>query len=117
MYDIKWEELDGTQTLDDGDVITVQEVATGEIPSNMVGIELRIQGPTWWKAVQVPGHFFVEVQDQSTWASRIVPYADLKALILWKAKVFGIHTPVYSLVNPTEHMKTGNLYRFTWTKD
>lgn len=91
---------------------------------NMVTFVLeKASSITWWKAIEVyssSGQLLrrAELQDANNGPSEFtISTTDLvnAKLILAKAKIFGIHTPMYELQGLTAH--AGQRMRFIWLRD
>ena len=119
MIEISYYQLETGQTLQDGDVV-VASSNTGSIGSSRIGIALRLSGGvTWWKGLQSGGIVLCQCQDSQSYASAELDLADFQAngLQLWKAKLFGVHTQMYDVVDAKTEMKGGNSYLFLWGRD
>src|SRR4051794_8862646 len=102
MIIIDWGDLLVNRRLYDNDVITATLNANG---TDQTQFSLNLARPlTWWKGIQILNNSdaeiaFVQCQGRDGQAGpQAVPSGDLDVgakLVLWKAKLFGIHTPMY----------------------
>ncbi len=102
MIIIDWGDLLVNRRLQDNDVVTATLSPNG---TDDTQISLNLARPlTWWKGIQVLNNSdaqmaFVECQGLNGQAGpAVIPSGDLDVgakLVLWKAKIFGIHTPMY----------------------
>jgi hypothetical protein len=122
MLPIDWSDLEISERLNDRDVITVRYEDIDPNTSEFV-IELA-RHKNWWKGIQLLDNTdgqmgFIEVENGTKSAGPLaVPSSDIKTggrIILWKAKTFGVHTPMYVLAN-IEHVK-GKRVTFRWVAD
>ncbi len=119
MIDIKYADIVGTKVLEDGDKIAVQ-VTENACPESSIKIGLRLgPGITWWKGIQLDEIVVVQCQDTQNESVSAVGYSEFKHrnLNFWKAKTFGAHTPMYTVVDAKDNMEAGNQYLFEWLKD
>jgi hypothetical protein len=119
---ITWRDLEVSKRLHDGDVVSVRfdDIADGAVE---LALELAPH-KTWWKGVQLLDSTngqvgFVEVQDGTKSAGPISAAAvDIETgghIVLWKAKTFGVHTPMYELAG-IERIR-GKRVTFHWSVD
>ena len=122
MIFIDWGDVEVSKRLNDGDIITVSFEDIDPNTSEFI-LELAPH-KTWWKGLQLLDNTdgqmdFIEVQDQTKLAGPItVPSGDIEVgghVVLWKAKIFGIHTPMYLLAG-LERVK-GKRDTFRWVAD
>lgn len=119
MIGIKFDQLKNKEKLQDGDKIIVQ---TTEDSCDKDHIEIGLElGPDvkWWKGIQLDQIVVAQCQDsQSSLVSKIgyESFLDHK-LNFWKAKTFGAHSEMYTVIDAPENMKPGNKYLFRWLKD
>jgi hypothetical protein len=121
-WPLDWGDLERSQRLPDHDVVSVEYT---DIAADTSEFELELANPvTWYKAVQVLNDTngelgIVQCQDNNTHDGPIsVPSGDIITgghLILWKAKLFGVHTAVYVLAD-LEHVQ-GKRVKFRWIAD
>ena len=122
MIFIDWGDLENSKRLNDGDVVTVsfQDIDPNTSEFNLVLAPHK----TWWKGVSLLDNTdgqmgLIEVQDRKKNAGPIsVPASDIEVgghIILWKAKAFGVHTPMYMLAD-LERVK-GKGVTFRWVSD
>lgn len=122
MIYIDWRDLEVSKRLNDGDVV---QVNYEDISPNATEFILeQADHKTWWKGVQLLDNTdsqigFVEVQNGTKSAGPIrVQSGDIEVgghLVLWKGKLFGVHTPMYLLAD-MEHVK-GKRVTFRWVAD
>ena len=117
-YQINVSELNGQNTLPDGDKIRVEE-GPSNIGSDLIEIALQLQGVSWWKGIQLDGIVLCQAQDNQPYSASRVSYAQLESLSLnlWKAKMFGIHTPMYTVADAHTALQSGRAYTFVWLLD
>ena len=116
---INWDQLVNGAQLSDGDRIAVQ-VKTGVVPPEKIQIELQLgSGMTWWKGLEASEIVLCQCQDSNNISMGQVNYDDFskRTFTFWKAKLFGVHTPMYHLENQNDNMKGGNSYLFQWLAD
>ena len=122
MIFIDWGDVEQSKRLQDGDVVSA--TTQGASPGT-TDFQLNLAPhKTWWKGLQVLDNTngqigFLEVQDGNK-ASQVlsVPSADIQTggkLVLWKAKMFGVHTPMYVLADL--EAKSGKKVVFRWSAD
>lgn len=111
-------QLTNGEELGDGDVVKMS-IAPGLIPSDRIGFSLRLDGVTWWKGLQSGDIVLCQAQDSQNFISTQLSVNDFKAngLQLWKAKLFGVHTHMYDVVDAVDQMAGGQSYLFTWSRD
>ena len=122
MIFIDWRDLEVSKRLNDGDVITV---SYQDIDPNTSGFMLELAPhKNWKKGLELLDNTngqmgFIEVIDQTKSAGPItVPSQDIEVgghIVLSKAKMFGILTPMYVLAD-LEHAK-GKQVTFRWVAD
>ena len=126
MIQIDWSALDG-RLLEDGDRINLS-VATLDLADDdplRFGIRVVLRlgpGLTWWKMVELTRFdgerlTTAEVHDQHTLAecaAGVTP-GEARKLVLWKAKAFGIHTPMYVLLDLAQFR--GKQVMLDWVQD
>lgn len=122
MIYIDWRDLEVSKRLNDGDVITLTYEDIDATNSEFL-LELPPH-KAWWKGVQLLDNTdgqmgFLEVQDGNKLAGPLVVLSsDIEVgghLVLWKAKAFGVHTPMYVLAD-LEHVN-GKRVKFRWVAD
>jgi hypothetical protein len=120
--------------VDFGDVLVSKRLADGDVVSatitdlvdpNETQIALELADhKTWWKGVQALDNSdgqigFLEVQDKNKGPVELsVRSGDIEVggkLCLWKAKTFGVHTPMYVIAD-MERLK-GKRCVFRWIAD
>lgn len=76
-------------------------------------------GVTWWKGIQLDEIVVVQCQGTQNYSVSQVGYEVFKSrhLNFWKAKFFGVHTPMYTVADAITTMQGGNQYIFKWLKD
>src|SRR5688500_18392876 len=104
MAIIDWADLEVSQRLNDGDVISVK---FEDIDPNTSEFFLELlPHKTWWKGLQLRDNTngemgFLRVENSKKTDGPItVPSSDIdvgNTVVLWKAKMFGVHTPMYEL--------------------
>jgi hypothetical protein len=122
MIFIDWNDVEQSRRLSDGDVVTA---VTNDVDPNTTEFVVQLAGHLdWWKGVQVLDNTdrqvgFVETQGFGTSSDLLaIPVIDIEVggkLILWKAKRFGVHTPMY-IIADLEHVK-GKRITFHWSAD
>jgi hypothetical protein len=115
---IKWADLLQGNRLSDGDIIKV--VSSGGISPREIEIKLELTGNVrWWKGLQASEIVLCQCQDDQRQSSAKVDYAQFsdRTFTIWKAKAFGVHTPMYTIQDQNKHMKGGNSYYFSWSQD
>jgi|GEM_PF-3700817 len=117
-----WHDLVDRKRLHDGDVLQVIET-----PTDPDYTEFMLELPrhkTWWKGLQLCDSTnaeidFISVQNSRKVAGPIrVLNMDIEVgskLYLWKAKLFGIYTPMYALADLGT--KRGKRITFRWVAD
>ena len=131
-YEIDVSRLDGSQVLPDHDIILLQD--TGQLSSNpgMIEFELSLEKGMWWKGL------ILFVKDDSNYYQEVVAgcwddlqnekYSKRDAMIdfnllathyvtLSKAKVLGVHSNVYHIVDAATTLKPGHKYKIHWKQD
>ena len=122
MIFIDWADLETSRRLQDGDVVTAIEsdIAPGQIE---FVIELAPH-KDWWKGAQLLDNTdvqvgFVETQGfggvSEVLSSAAVDVVVGGKLILWKAKLFGVHTPLYVIADLER--KVGKRITLRWSAD
>jgi hypothetical protein len=123
MIFIDWNDVEVSRRLNDGDVVTATET---DIDPNTTEFVLELAPhKDWWKGIQCPDNTdaqigFIEAQGRGGAVSEVlsVRSSDIEVggkLILWKAKLFGVHTPMYVL--PDLERKEGKRVTFRWSAD
>jgi hypothetical protein len=122
MIFIDWSDVEQSKRLQDGDVVSA---TTEDATPATTQFELDLAPhKTWWKGLQVLDNTdaqigFLEVQDDNKMSEVLsVPSADIEVggkLVLWKAKMFGVHTPMYVLADL--EAKAGQKVIFRWSAD
>jgi hypothetical protein len=114
---IEWQDLVDGKVLPDNDIIRVG--VTGGITPNMIEIKLQLSGVTWWKGLQASEIVLCQAQDTQTISSATMNYQDFsnRTFTIWKAKTFGVHTPMYTVNDQNSFMQAGNSYWFVWSQD
>jgi hypothetical protein len=123
MIPIDWHDLEVSLRLNDGDVVSVTYSPAAD--PNTIEIDLALAAhKTWWKEVQMVDNtgaevFRLEVHDGSKQAGPAAAQAvDVEvggSINLWKAKAFGVHTPMYTLAD-LEYVR-GKRVSFRWSAD
>jgi hypothetical protein len=116
---LNWNQLVNEETLPDGDRIAVQ-VTAGAVSPEKIQIVLELgSAVTWWKGFNASEMILCQCQDKLDYSAARLNYEDFKQreFTFWKAKFFGIHTPMYCIGNQNDVMKGGNSYLFQWLKD
>jgi hypothetical protein len=116
---VEFAQLNGQTQLADGDRIAVQ-VTKNACSEAYIMIGLRLStNITWWKGIQLDEIVMVQCQDSQNFSVSQVGYEDFKNrhLNFWKAKFFGVHTPMYTVADALAVMEPGNQYIFEWLKD
>lgn len=107
MIFIDWNDLEVSKRLNDGDVINVSKEDLGDPSVSQFVLQLSPH-KDWWKGLQLLDNTdaqiaFIEVQAPQREASTDpISQNDIAVggkLVLWKAKTFGIHTPMYILAD------------------
>jgi predicted thioesterase len=123
MIFIDWNDLEVSKRLNDGDVVSVKYESLGNTNTSDFVLELA-QHKTWWKGVQVLDNTdaqigFLEVSDSNKLSKPLeVNAVDIGVgghIVLWKAKTFGVHTPMYVIAD-LERVK-GKKVTFHWSAD
>jgi hypothetical protein len=116
--DVSWGQLENALRLPDGDVIKGAETPAGLDPDR-VGIALKLNGVTWWKGIQAGPIVLCQCQDSQNYISTTTALSDLQGngLQFWKAKLFGVHTQMYNLVDVGSTLQGGRSYVFEWQSD
>jgi hypothetical protein len=122
LWFLDWGDLERSQRLPDRDVISV---TYHDIDPGTTEFELELAPPLdWWKGIQVLNGTnaqvtFVECQGRGGHAGpNGVPSGDLVTgghMVLWKAKTFGVHTPMYGFAD-LEHVR-GKRVTLRWIAD
>jgi hypothetical protein len=117
-YQISVSDLDGQTTLPDGDVIRLEQ-GPSNAGSDQIEIALQLEGVSWWKGIQLDNIILCQAQDNQTYSASYVSFAEFESrnLNLWKAKLFGVHTPMYTVADAHTQMQGGNAYTFVWLLD
>jgi len=113
----------GRVKLPDGDLIEI-EIRDNAVSSDIVEFVLQSgSGITWWKGLNVPdgggSSWDIYTQDSRTqdsvalWAGQV---NNGQVLTFSKAKIFGIHFPVYTL-GGLNRIKPGSRVIIRWMKD
>ena len=107
MIFIDWNDLEVSKRLNDGDVINMSKEDLGDPSVSQFVLQLSPH-KDWWKGLQLLDNTdaqiaFTEVQaPQREASSGLISQNDIAVggkLVLWKAKTFGIHTPMYILAD------------------
>lgn len=125
MIFIDWGDVFVSKRLADGDVVTASDEGPSNNGTTEFGIELA-QHKTWWKGLQVLDNTdgqmaFLEVQDGKkgpVWF--VADNRDIEVggkVCLWKAKMFGVHTPMYVLAGLEEVRVKGRRILLRWSAD
>jgi hypothetical protein len=122
MIFIDWNDVMTSKRLQDGDVVTA---STTDIASDTIELVLELAPhKQWWKGVQLLDNTdgqvgFIEVEGAGGRTDPIAIRADDVEvggkIILWKAKLFGVHTPMYILAD-LEQVR-GKRVTFRWSAD
>jgi hypothetical protein len=122
IWFLDWGDLERSQRLPDRDVVSVEYE---DIDPGTTEIQLELAPPLdWWKGIQTlngtnAGIAFTQCEGHGGQAGPdAVPSGDLITgghLIMWKAKMFGVHTPMYGL-GDLEHIQ-GKRVKFRWIAD
>jgi len=122
MIFIDWGDLERSWRLNDGDIVSA---SFEDIAANTAEFVLELAPhKTWWKGVQLLDNTdgqigFLEVENGTNMAGPLgVSIRDINVgghIVLWKAKAFGIHTPMY-LLTDLEHVN-GKRVTFRWSAD
>jgi hypothetical protein len=122
LWFLDWSDLERSQRLPDRDVVSV---SYDDIDPDTTEIALQLARPLdWWKGIQTLNGTnaqiaFTEAEGRDGAAGPdAVPSGDLATgghLVMWKAKTFGVHTPMYALAD-LEHIK-GKRVTFRWIAD
>jgi hypothetical protein len=117
MISVSIDELRSGAKLRDGDVVQLVE-ADGPDPNN-IDVSLVLDGVTWWKGIQAQEIVLCQCQDSQNQSHATLPASQVqdKGLQLWKAKLFGAHTPMYEIANPRSWAQGGKVYTFVWSRD
>lgn len=111
-------DLNGETVLKDGDKIRL-ETGPSNAGSDNIEIALRLDGVSWWKGIELDYIVLCQAQDNQPYSSSYVSYAQFESLNLnlWKAKIFGVHTEMYTVADAHTQMKAGLAYTFVWLLD
>jgi len=122
LWFLDWGDLERSQRLPDRDVVSVRY---DDIDPNTTEIALELAPPLdWWKGIQTlngtNGEIaFTQCEGRDATAGPDgTPSGDLITgghLIMWKAKTFGVHTPMYALAG-LEQIR-GKRVTFRWIAD
>jgi hypothetical protein len=121
MIFIDWGDVETSHRLQDGDVLRVTYEDLGD-PGQVELWLVRAPHINWWKGLQLLDNTdgqigFLEGQDSEPDAgplnTQTVDIATGGKIVLWKAKAFGIHTPMY-ILQGMEHL-AGKRARFRWS--
>ncbi|GAA1016262.1 hypothetical protein Aple_020830 [Acrocarpospora pleiomorpha] len=117
---IDWKQLENSERLPAGDQITLKISDYDE--DDVTQFRLRAGGAVnWWKGIEIKNSGGQVVAWCESTAPQIgvaeIEWDDIEGgkIILWKAGVFGIHTPYYDL-DVDDHIKEKKLV-FRWTAD
>lgn len=125
MIFIDWGDVFVSKRLADGDVVTASDEGAAEAGKTEFGMELAPH-KTWWKGTQVLDNTdgqiaFLEVQDANKGPSwQAIDNRDIEVggkIILWKAKMFGVHTPMYALAGLEDERVRGKRILLRWSAD
>ena len=130
-YLIDLDDLDGTSKLDDGDKIRVDidEAHVGDrVPEGWVKIRLRTTRKLWYKGIMLfekgKNNSFKKVCElteapPNKYSEQVIEFTDIQkmALVLSKAKAFGVHANMYQISDAATAMKPNHVYTFTWISD
>lgn len=122
MIFIDWGDIEASWRLQDGDVVMATEE---DIDPNTTEFKLVLAPhKNWWKGLQLLDNTdaeigFIEVHDSIKESDTLsVASSDIRVggkLILWKAKMFGVHTPMYILADLER--KQGKKVTLRWIAD
>ncbi len=118
--EITWKEVEKSMPLDDGDIISATE--EDSIPNTTIIRLVLAPQITWWKGIEIflgnEEKGFIQAQDDDKEPPGIVYFENIgvgSRLVFWKAKTFGIHTPMYTLEDLES--KQGKVITFQWITD
>lgn len=135
-YNITTSQLVRGTTLEDGDVIWMEEGPSPSptpppppAPPYRPMIAFTLQTPikvTWWKGLllftpECDGHHMVlaQTEDNTHISTSYIPFDWLKqnVLVFSKAKFLGIHTSMYCVTDAATRFEANKYYIFEWEKD
>lgn len=130
-YLVDLDDLDGKSKLEDGDKILVQinkAVPADRVPEGWVKIQMRTPRKLWYKGIMLfdkgKNNSFTKVCELTEAppnqnSSQVINFKDIqnKALVLSKAKAFGVHANVYQISDAATEMKPNHVYTFIWYSD
>jgi len=122
IYPIPMKALN-TSMLPDGDrILLFVNDHSPSCPDGSIEIGLELYNVAWWKGVQLnDGTVLAQCQDAQISSLSAVGwdfFRTAQPIQLWKAKMFGVHTPMYVIMDalPTG-MRAGGRYVFIWEAD
>ena len=122
MIFIDWTDVEVSKRLHDGDVVTATEADINPDTTEFI-VELAPH-KDWWKGIQCLDNTdaqigFIEAQGRGAVSQVLsVRSSDIEVggkIVLWKAKSFGVHTPMYVLA--VLERKKGKRVTFRWSAD